>query len=124
VTPVVSMIGVGLALWACIGFAGGAAVSPEAGYALAGPLAAAVGSWLITARVHAADPAKVTSAMVAGFGVKALLFGAYVVVAVRGLGLRPLPFALSFVGFFVVLYAVEAYFLWQLFAGARRPAPE
>jgi hypothetical protein len=118
------MVGIGLALWACIGFVGGPAASPEAGYALAGPLVAAVGSWLITARVHAADPGKVTSAMVAGFGVKALLFGAYVVVAVRGLGLRPFPFALSFAGFFVVLYAVEAYFLWQLFAGARRPAPE
>ena len=123
-TPVLSMVGVGLALWACIGFVGGAAASPEAGYALAGPLAAAVGSWVMTARVHAADPARVTAAMVAGFGVKALLFGAYVVVAVRGLGLRPLPFALSFAGFFVVLYAMEAYFLWRLFAGARQPAPE
>ena len=118
------MVGVGLALWACIAFVGGAATNPEAGYALAGPLAAAVGSWLITARVHAVDPARVTPAMVAGFGVKALLFGVYVVAAVRGLGLRPLPFALSFTGFFVVLYAMEAYFLWRLFAGERQPAPE
>jgi len=124
VTPVGTMVGVGLALWACIGFVGGAAVSPEAGYALAAPLAAAVGSWLITERVHAVDPARVTPAMVASFGVKALLFGAYVVVAVRGLGLRPLPFALSFAGFFVALYATEASFLWRLFAGARQPAPE
>ena len=123
-TPAAWMVGVGLALWACIGFVGGAATSPEAGYGLAGPLAAAVGSWLITARVHAVDPAKMTSAMVAGFGVKALLFGVYVVAAVRGLGLRPLPFALSFTGFFVVLYAMEAYFLWRLFAGERQPAPE
>lgn len=118
------MVGVGLALWACIGIVGGDAASPEAGYALAAPLAAAVGSWLITARVYAVDPARVTPAMVASFGVKALLFGAYVVVAVRGLGLRPFPFALSFAGFFVVLYATEAYFLWRLFAGERRPAPE
>ncbi len=123
-TPAASMVGVGVALWACIAVAGGAAANPEAGYALLGPLAAAVGSWLITARVHAVDPTRVTSAMVAGFGVKALLFGVYMVAAVRGLGLRPLPFALSFTGFFVVLYAMEAYFLWRLFARERRPAPE
>ena len=70
--PVASMVGAGLALWACIGVFAGAAASPEAGYALAAPLAAVVGSWLITARTHAVDPARVTSAMVAGFGVKAL----------------------------------------------------
>jgi hypothetical protein len=124
VIPVAWMVGIGLALWACIGLVGGRAASPEAGYALAAPLVAAVGSWLVTARVHAVDPARVTPAMVAGFGVKALLFGAYVVAAVRGVGLRPLPFALSFAGFFVVLYAVEAYFLWRLFAGERQQASE
>jgi hypothetical protein len=41
VTPAAWMVGVVLALWACISFVGGAAASPEAGYALAGPLAAA-----------------------------------------------------------------------------------
>jgi hypothetical protein len=76
-----------------------------------------VGSWLVTARVHAADPARVTGAMIVGFGAKALLFGAYVAWAVRGVGLRPVPFALSFAGFFIVTYAMEAIFLRRLFAG-------
>jgi hypothetical protein len=111
------MIGIGLALWAAVVAVGGAAVRPEAGYALIAPLACGVGSWLVTARVHAADPSRVTGAMIAGFGAKALLFGAYVVWAVRGLGLRPVPFALSFAGFFIATYATEAVFLRRLFAG-------
>ena len=56
--------------------------------------------------------------MVVGLGAKAILFAAYVVVMVRGVGVRPVPFVLSFAGFFIALYAMEAYFLRQLFAGA------
>jgi hypothetical protein len=99
---------------------GGAAVSPEAGFGMAGPLAAVVGSWLVTARIHAADPSRVTGAMVVGLAAKAILFAVYVVVMVRGVGVRPVPFVLNFAGFFIGLYAVEAYFLRQLFAGPGR----
>lgn len=111
------MAAVALALWAVVAKAGGASVNPEVGVAMAGPLVAAVGSWLVTVRVHAVDPARVTGAMVAGFAAKAVLFGVYVVWGVKGLGLRPVPFALSFAGFFVALYATEAFFLQRLFAG-------
>jgi hypothetical protein len=111
------MVGTGLAGWAVLGALGGAAVSPEAAFGLAAPLASVVCSWLVTARIHAADPARVTGAMVAGLAAKAILFAVYVVVMVRVVGVRPLPFALSFAGFFIGLYAMEAYFLRQLFAG-------
>jgi hypothetical protein len=111
------MVGVGLALWAAVEAVGGDAVRPEARYALAAPLVCGVGSWLVTARVHASDPSRVTGMMVVAFGAKALLFGTYVAFAVRGLGLRPVPFALSFAGFFIATYAMEALFLRRLFAG-------
>jgi hypothetical protein len=117
VTPVAWMVGVGLALWAGVEALGGEAVTPEARYGLAAPLVCGVGSWLVTARVHASDPARVTGALLLGFGAKALVFGAYVALAVRGLGLRPVPFALSFAGFFIATYAMEAIFLRRLFAG-------
>lgn len=117
-TPVVSMVAVAMALWGVVTLVGGARVSPEVGFGMAAPLVAAVGSWLVTARVHAVDPARVTGVMVVAFGVKALLFGGYVVAGVRGMELRPVPFALSFAGFLIALYAVEAYFLRQLFAGS------
>ena len=119
-TPVAWMVAAGLAGWAALGALGGAAVSPEAAFGMAAPLAAVVCSWLVTARIHAANPARVTGAMVVGMGAKAVLFAAYVVVMVRGVGVRPIPFALSFAGFFIALYAMEAYFLRQLFAGPGR----
>jgi hypothetical protein len=116
------MVAVAVSLWLAVRMLGGRAVSPEAGVAMAGPLVAAVGSWVVTSRVHAANPARVTGAMVASFAAKAVLFGAFVVWGVKGLGLRPIPFALSFAGFFVALYATEAFFLWRLFAGRERGA--
>jgi len=112
------MVAVAVMLWGGITLVGGAGVSPEAGFGMAMPLVAAVGSWLATVRVHSIDPARVTAVMVTAFGVKALLFGGYVVAGVRGMGLRPVPFALSFAGFLIALYAVEAYFLRRLFAGS------
>jgi len=119
-TPVAWMVAAGLTGWAAVGVLGGDAVSPEATLGLAAPLVAVVCSWLVTARIHAADPARVTGVMVVGMAAKAILFAAYVVVMVRGVGVRPVPFALSFAGFFITLYAMEAYFLRQLFAGPGR----
>jgi hypothetical protein len=119
-TPAAWMVAAGLAGWAAIVVLGGNAVSPEAALGMAAPLVAVVCSWLVTARIHAADPARVTGVMVVGMAAKAILFAAYVVVIVRGVGVRPVPFALSFAGFFIGLYAMEAYFLRQLFAGPGR----
>ena len=45
-----------------------------------------------------------------------VFFGVYVVVMLRGVGVRPVPFVLSFAGFFIALHAMEALFLRQLFA--------
>ena len=120
-TPAAWMVAAGLTGWAALGALGGAAVSPEAGFGMAAPLACVVCSWLVTARIHAVDPARVTGAMVVGLGAKAILFAAYVVLMVRVIGVRPVPFVLSFAGFFIALYAMEASFLRQLFAGAGRP---
>lgn len=114
------MVAAGLAGWAALGAVGGSAVAPEAGFGMAAPLVAVVCSWLVTARIHAADPARVTGAMVVGLAAKAILFAVYVVVMVRVIGVRPVPFVLSFAGFFIALYAMEAYFLRQLFAGPGR----
>ena len=119
-TPAAWMVAAGLAGWAALGAVGGAAVSPEAAFGMAAPLVAVVCSWLVTARIHAVDPARVTGSMVVGLAAKAVLFAAYVVVMVRVVGVRPVPFVLSFAGFFIALYAMEAYFLRQLFAGPGR----
>jgi len=83
---------------------------------MVGPLIAACGSWALTERTYRLAPDRLTSLMVAGFGVKVVFFGAYVTVMVRGLRLAPGPFAASFTGYFVALLLAEALAMRKLFA--------
>ena len=57
-------------------------------------------------------PARSASAdrrvMIAAFAVKMVFFGAYVAVMLRGSALRPMPFVVSFTGYFIALALVEA----------------
>jgi hypothetical protein len=50
------------------------------------------------------------------FMVKAVFFAAYVLTVVAVFGLRPVPFVLSFTGYFVALYATQALLMRRLFA--------
>ena len=56
--------------------------------------------------------------MMAAFGAKMLFVGVYLVVMLRVLDVRPVPFVASFAGYFVALYVIEALYLRRLFAGA------
>jgi hypothetical protein len=38
----------------------------------------------------------------------------------KGAGLRPTPFVVSFAGYFIALHAMEAFFLRRLFADVSR----
>ena len=81
---------------------------------MAGPLLIVSVTWLQAARIHRAAPGRLTSFMMTTFVVKMVLFGAYVVVAVRVLALPTVPFVVSFASYFVVLYAAEAFWLSRL----------
>jgi hypothetical protein len=107
------MVGAGVASWLLIG-AVEWTLNPEVFWGMAGPLLATVGTWLAIAVTHSRAPGQLNSVMVAGFALKAVFFGAYVVVMLRGLDLRPVPFVVSFTGYFIVLYAMEALFLRRL----------
>lgn len=121
-TPVMWMTAICGLSWAAVSIASSNGANPEALAGMAGPLAAAVTSWTVVDRTHAAAPERVTGVMVTGFALKALFFAAYVVVMLKALELRPMPFAVSLTGYFVGLYALEALFLQRLFAtGPRRP---
>jgi len=91
------------------------AFDPELFWGMAGPLVSAVATWLVTARTFAVAPERLTQAMLLGFGVRVLFFGVYMVGMLRGLGLRPVPFVVSFAGFFITLHVVEALFMRRLF---------
>jgi hypothetical protein len=87
---------------------------PELFWGMAGPLVSTVVTWLIVARTYARARQQMTGVMVLGFALKAMFFGAYVVVMLRVLAMRPIPFIVSFTGFFIALYAMEALLLRRL----------
>jgi len=81
-----------------------------------GPLAATCATWLVVERTYRVRPEALTAVMVGGVVVKAVFFAVYVVAVLRWMDLRPVPFIVSFTGYFVVLYGLEAVFLKRLFA--------
>jgi hypothetical protein len=92
----------------------GRVAAPAVLLGMLGPLVAVTVSWALVARAHARNPASVTSLMVAMFLAKMVFFGAWVVVMIRGVGLAPVPFIVSFTAYFLGLYVVEAVLLQRL----------
>jgi hypothetical protein len=98
----------------------GAAIAPEIMAGMLGPLVAASGTWLLVEQRYRRDAPGVTSVMFKAFAAKMLLFAAYVVVALEGLMLRPVPFVISFTSYFIALHLTEALWLRRMFADANR----
>ena len=113
-TPLAWMAGASLVSWLAATAIGGSRVQPEALFGMLGPLASASATWIAVARTHRAAPGRVMAVLIGGFALKMLFFGVYVAVMLRGLDLRPVPFVVSFTGYFIALYAMEALFLKRL----------
>lgn len=97
----------------------GQAVAREIVFGMIAPLVSTVVSWRVLERTHASTPERLTNVMISALGIKMLLFGAYVVVMLAVLKLRPLPFVLSFTSYYVTLHLIEASLLKRLLAGHR-----
>ena len=99
-------------------------VNPEALLGMAGPLVSACATWIVTARAFRVAPERVTRVMITGLVVKMMFFGAFVAAVLRGLALRPTIFVVSLTGYFIALYAMEAFFFRRVFVdGSRTPPP-
>lgn len=99
-------------------------LNPEVLLGTLGPLVSAMATWIVVARAVAV-PERVTGVMVTGLAVKMVFFGVYVAGMLKGAGLRPVPFVLSFAASFIALHAMEAGFLRRLFAEmAQRSMPD
>jgi len=122
VIPLAWMVGASAAAWLLLSVSG-RGVNPEAFFGMLGPLASACATWVVVARTAAAAPERVTGVMVTGLVVKMVFFGVYVAGMLKGAGLRPVPFVVSFAGFFIALHAMEAVFLRRVFAEMGRSAP-
>jgi hypothetical protein len=99
--------------FAVVAISGGAFVV-ETTAGMLGPLAATMTSWAVVARTHRTAPTRVMHVLLQGFIAKLLFFCLYVIVMLRFVSLQPTPFALSFTGHFVGLYATQAVFLRRL----------
>jgi hypothetical protein len=111
VTAVLGMIAGCLLSWGIVAVVGGEPLQRAVGLGMAGPLVAAVVTWLMITRTLAVDPAQMAGRMFLSLGVKMVFFGAYVVLAIRGLGVELVPFIVSFAAYFVALHSVEAILL-------------
>lgn len=116
-TPLWWMVAVSMLSWLGAAAIVGDAGNPEVLYGMGAPLLAATGTWIVTATTHRSRPEGVTNVLIGGLAVKAIFFAVYVVVILRVLGARPVPFMISFTAYFVALYGMEAWFLRRLFAG-------
>ena len=91
---------------------------------LIGPLAAVVTTWLLVERAYRRDPASVMSVMVRAFMAKLGFFVVYVVLAIKIVGLPAREFGVSFVAWFITLYAAQAVLLGRMFREGLKGARE
>ena len=123
--PAAWMTGAGLMSWLAVAVTSEGRGDPEILLGMAGPLVSAVGSWVAYERAHRSAPGRLTNVMIAALAVKMVFLGGYVGVMLRGLDLRPVPFAVSFAAYFIALHAMEAMFLRRLLMNdLRSPASE
>ena len=79
------------------------------------PLVVVSVTWMMIERVYKSNPDRLTAVMMAAFAGKLVFFGAYVGLAIGVLGARPVPFAVSFAGYFIALNTIEAFWMKRLF---------
>ena len=112
--PLAWMVGASVVTWLAVTLWAGSRAHPEVLFGMLGPLASAGATWIAVERSHAAAPERLTGVLVTGLALKMLFFGLYVAVMLRVLMLRPVPFVVSFTGYFIALYVMEALFLRRL----------
>ena len=114
-TPVAWMAGASMLSWLIASRAVGPGANPEVLYGMLAPLVVAVVSWIVIERTYRSNPERLMRVMVEGLAVKAFFFGAYVAGMLRVVGLRPVPFVVSFTSYFIALHVTEAVLLRRLF---------
>jgi hypothetical protein len=97
----------------------GAAVAPDVRLAvwlgMIGPLAAALATWRAVERQHARQPEGLLNLLMKAFAAKIVFFAVYVALMIKAGWVRPVPFAISFLGYFAALHIAEAWRLHSLF---------
>jgi hypothetical protein len=82
---------------------------------MSGPLVVAVVSWMAMERAYRTAPQRLNAVILRAFAGKLIFFGLYVTVAIRAVGVEPVPFVLSLTGYFIALHLFEAFWMKRLF---------
>jgi hypothetical protein len=114
------MAGGSVAVWLCVAAVAAKSSGSAAFFGMLGPLLTACWSWVMAERTYTRDPRALTGRMVMAFAFKLVFFGGYVGVMLRVVRLSPVPFVVSFSGYFIALHVAEAVFLSRLFASGSR----
>ena len=114
-TPTLWMIIASVGVWLAAIAIFGRQTAVDVLFGMLGPLLVVTSSWVMAERTYRRHPEQLSSLMIAAFGAKMVFFGAYVAIALKVLSLRPIPFVVSFTGYFIGLYFVEALCLRRLF---------
>jgi len=84
---------------------------------MAGPLVAAIATWVLVERTfRSSHPERLTALMMQAFAAKMVFYGAYVVIMLTALPLRKIEFVVSFTSYFIALHMTEALCMRRLFA--------
>ena len=118
--PIAYMATASLLTWAVAAVIVDRRTSLEILFGMLGPLAATSGTWFLVAWFYRERPGELTGLMIAAFFLKMVFFGGYVVIMLRIAQFRPVQFVVSFTGYFIGLYLMEALFLKRLFSERSR----
>ena len=72
-----------------------------------GPLASAIASWMAMRRKHIRRPEGLTALMIKAFAAKIIFFAVYITVFVGSGWVKPIPFVISFISYFLALHLME-----------------
>jgi len=114
--PIVVMAAASFVTWAGVAAMVDQRTGVEVLFGMLGPLAAASGTWFLVAKFYKERPEDLTGLMIAALLLKVVFFGGYVAVMLRVAEFRPVPFVVSFTGYFIGLYLMEALYMKRLFS--------
>ena len=89
-----------------------------------GPLVSAVASWIAMERQFKRRPGKMTGLLLKIFAAKMIFFAVYLSVFISTGLVRPIPFVISFLGYFLFLHVMEAIGLRRLNVAALQASSE
>lgn len=92
----------------------GAEIELEVWLGMLGPLTAALASWIVMERQHVRRRQGLTGVMIKAFAAKMIFFGAYIAILLGVRLVRPIPFVISFIGYFLLLHVIEVIGLRRL----------